>query len=356
MLPADLKSRTLLILGQTVGLVTIRRSGHFNTLSLVEYGNPFDPTLLVSLESENRAENEQLELLRILYSSAPDDLRHDFWQTVTGNAPIQAGNVVGHLIVELQRLDVLPRLKTSNPTDTEAAFLRLVWHALRSKLSLQSVMFSDLDLETLATASVIDHRILTAGGVRISHRPLAAELTATLLTIRRLQYLRLKDQLLQVENPEINTDRRTLVSRLEQLGFSGTLTSAINEVEKKIRAAATELDFRGCMDLLRVIFEETFEESSKRIEKQVGKPAPDGAGNFQPFKQYLENAGLLTPHESDVCQKLYNYLSQAGSHSLMSAPEQLRVSKNTVVEWSLLLVGRVQEYVEIPPNASPSVA
>jgi hypothetical protein len=101
------------------------------------------------------------------------------------------------------------------------------------------------------------------------------------------------------------------------------------------------------MDLLRAIFEETFEESAKRIASKVGTPVPTGptVGNFQPYKQYLENANLLSPHESEVCQKLYNYVSVAGSHSLASAPEQLRVVKNTVVEWCLMLVGRVRATV-----------
>lgn len=50
----------------------------------------------------------------------------------------------------------------------------------------------------------------------------------------------------------------------------------------------------------------------------------------------------MSEKEGEVLQKLYNYVSVAGVHQLGSAPEQVRVAKNTLVEWGLLVVGRVQ--------------
>lgn len=41
-------------------------------------------------------------------------------------------------------------------------------------------------------------------------------------------------------------------------------------------------------------------------------------------------------------KKLYNHLSNAGTHRLGSAPEQVRVSKNMLIELALLIAGRVQ--------------
>ena len=73
----------------------------------------------------------------------------------------------------------------------------------------------------------------------------------------------------------------------ESLNFSPKLIAAIDAVERKIREAVNDLDFRGCMDLMRLVFEETFEESAKRFESKVGRPAQTGTklSNFQPFKQ-----------------------------------------------------------------------
>ena len=73
--------------------------------------------------------------------------------------------------------------------------------------------------------------------------------------------MRLRHELLNSENPELNTDRRELLSRLEALGFSNDVTAALEEVDREIRSAATAFDFNHCMDLLRTVFEAIFSQS-----------------------------------------------------------------------------------------------
>src|SRR6267143_3557140 len=64
--------------------------------------------------------------------------------------------------------------------------------------------------------------------------------------------------------------------------------------------------------------------------------------DFQPWKDLLVTAKVLTSEEADILQKFYNYFSNVGTHRLGSQQEHVRVAKNTVIEWGLLLVGRVQ--------------
>ena len=96
-------------------------------------------------------------------------------------------------------------------------------------------------------------------------------------------------------------------------------------------------------NLVRTIFEEIVEDAAKEVAalKSQALPPP-GAKDFQPWKQLLTNADVLTADEAELFQKLYNYLSNAGAHRLGSAPEQVRISKNTVIEFGLLLVERVR--------------
>jgi hypothetical protein len=98
------------------------------------------------------------------------------------------------------------------------------------------------------------------------------------------------------------------------------------------------------MDLLRTIFERIFQESAFKISTRVGRAAPAGSSvrNFQPFKQYLVNEKVLNDDESEVVQKLYNYVSNTGTHKLGSDVEQVRVTQNTIIEWALMIVGRMQ--------------
>lgn len=156
--------------------------------------------------------------------------------------------------------------------------------------------------------------------------------------------MRLKKILLEGENPEINTDKEILVSRLGTLGFRREIADALTQLDKKLYQAGTPLDFKGCMDLIRTIYEEIIEDAAKNTADKTGKPPPDYPKKpFNPWNQYLKGKDILTADEHELTQKLYNYLSNAGAHRLGSAPEQARVAKNMVIELGLMILGRIQD-------------
>lgn len=171
---------------------------------------------------------------------------------------------------------------------------------------------------------------------------LREELLFVRRTVERVRYLRLRQELIEAVNPEINTDRQTLVSRLEELGFRRDIVEALQELDRKLYGAGRALDFKGVMDLARTIFEEIVEDAAKKTAQLMKRSPPPGGKPFQPWKQFLTDAGLITADEGELLQKLYNYLSNAGAHKLGSAPEQARVTKNMVIELGLLVVGRVE--------------
>ncbi len=63
---------------------------------------------------------------------------------------------------------------------------------------------------------------------------------------------------------------------------------------------------------------------------------------FQGWRQYLKNEGVTTQYEDAVFEKVYAFISHTAVHSLGSAPEQVRVTKNTVIEWTLFVAGRLE--------------
>ena len=138
---------------------------------------------------------------------------------------------------------------------------------------------------------------------------------------QRVRYIRLKNELRALPNPAIDADRQMLRSRIEALGFSKKLSDALNETERRGATAATGLDFKTAMDLLRTFFEEFVEEASQKIAPKTGKPAPAGpsVSHFGSFKDYLRAMNIIGPEEEQLLQKLYNYLSNQGSHALGSA-------------------------------------
>jgi hypothetical protein len=161
--------------------------------------------------------------------------------------------------------------------------------------------------------------------------------------IIRIRYERLRGHLLQGANPEINTDREVLISRMEQMSFRKDIVTAFDELDRKILAAGKPLDFKACVDLARTIYEEITEDAAKRAATVTGDPLPTGQRlSFAPWKDLLVKAKVLTQEEGELYQKLYSHLSNVSTHRLGSAQEHVRIAKNTVIEWDLLLVGRVQ--------------
>jgi hypothetical protein len=160
--------------------------------------------------------------------------------------------------------------------------------------------------------------------------------------ITRIRFLRLKGELLESSSPEISADKVVLRSRLETLGFPPKIVKALDSADRQLTISLTDLEFKQYMDLLRTVFEELVEESARK-SVPASRPYTFGGGHFQPYKQYLQNEGIISGDEAEVIQKLYNYLSNAGAHSLGTSGEQARVCRASIIEWSLLLVGRVQE-------------
>jgi hypothetical protein len=175
---------------------------------------------------------------------------------------------------------------------------------------------------------------------------LASELEHCGQTIQRVRYLRLLDELAQGANPEINTDKQSLITDMQVLGFRDDIAGAFQEVERRLLGAANAFDFRGCMDLSRAAFEKVVQEAARKVAviKSNALP-PSGSGPFQPWKQLLQNCDIMDDKESELFQKFYNYVSSAGTHDLGSAAHEARLTKNISIELALLLVSRVKALV-----------
>lgn len=303
--------------------------------------------------------NDPLLLLRTLYAQCDPDLKSSFASLLLGELSPENAEVVAHAVVDSGGFDTLQhRLFNLDHLSPEVQLG--LWSALDQKLAMESHVFTDSDLSKLTTLQrfVLDQLTpavaLKVGGMTVLGLTPRAELARKLRPsvervgnrISRVLYLRLRKELLEVANPEINADKEILISRMETLGFRADIMTALHEVERKLRAAATALDFKGCMDLLRTIYEEIVEDAGRAMSQATSAQLPNAKRDFQPWNGMLVTTGVLTRDESGLSQKLYNYLSNAGTHRLGSAPEQVRVSKNMVIELGLLIVGRVQAGVQ----------
>lgn len=350
-------------LERKVGLITSQYEG------AAPYQPPPGPPRLVGIPDRTLAprgsltlDSEQLRLLKVLYGQAGPELQAQFGGALLAQLDERTAPLIVHALYELGKLSELTEALRSRESGLEIR--KAVWRAIGDKLAVEHFRFGEPDLDLIDRARAGEDARLRAWprppGVPEYRDSSTGELTPTAwdlklegvratverarMLLERVRYERLKGELLEAGNPEINTDKEMLVSRMEALGFRKAIVEALREVDRRLQAAGTALDFKGCMDLVRTVFEEVLEDAARTVTKkrEISLPLDPPRKHFQPWVQLLENNGILNGDESALAHKLYNFASNTGSHALGSAPEQARVAKNMVIEFCLMVVGRVQ--------------
>jgi len=356
----DLERQIKLILSQAGQHQTFYTADGLRGFSflLSKHGAAKSPSL--APQGELKLVNEPVLLLRRLYASCPPDLQSVFPAMLLGGGNIapDSARVVTHVVLDIGALSWL-REMINGPTHLFA------WHAVSESLlerlqnEQQTVTASDLDeVEWLASALVRVGYAVTQLGIKKRRARITTEDVQLGDTLRKsaenlekivtlVRYQRLKVEILDAQNAEINADERVLLGRIESLGFGRDLQETLYEIERKSQGAVTAADFKSCMDFCRSFLEEFLERAAKRSESRATKPIPATAAksHFQPWRQYLTNVGVLTDDESELLQKLYNYVSNAGSHALGANAEHARVTKNLVIELTMMIAGRVRQLV-----------
>jgi hypothetical protein len=301
--------------------------------------------------------NVQVDLLKKLYASFPPDVQEQLPKVLLAQLNNRTAAVIAHTLVELHHVNAVR--EWSRIDESGLTF----WRAIAEKLRYEHWLLSPDDLQHVlkgmsgiyATAIA---KMSSAGRETLSKEYKEGERAKQLLDndlrpiTTRVEYDRLKAELLNVQNPALDSDRRELLSRLEVLGFDERLSAALDEIDRKLIRASTAFDFKTAMELLRTFFEEFIEEAAKKVSRKstVRFPTGEKLNHFSTYKDYLRNSSIIGREEEELLQKLYNYLSNMGSHVLGSTPEQFHVSRTTVVEWCMMIAGRVQNYLSVPPT------
>jgi len=309
----------------------------------------------VAAPGEYELNGEQITLLLALNAQNPE-LLTDIEAILLDRLDDKTACMVGVTLLVLGRMETLGNLLTNA---TPGLQVRL-WTAVETHLSMQPHTFSESDLFRLLDLS---------GQVRDTLKPLTSPLgkvdlgmlvgvSGSLIQVARelddaitqvtnritlVQYRRLRKELLEAENPALNTDKQDLTQKLGHLGFRSEIVDALGQVDKKLLSAVGPFDFKGCMDLLRTAFEEIVEASARKVATLRPRALPQGPrlNHFSPWREYLENEHVLTKDQGGMAQQLYNYLSNAGSHQLGAGPKEARLSKNMVIELGLMIVDQV---------------
>lgn len=237
MSPDDLKNKIAVILSQVGGepLIYNTSLGPLNLLDVVNH---------IAQPGQAEVIYEPLLLLRTLFAQCPPELKLQFVPLLLNQMTPTNSMTIGHVVVdagELRRLRPYIQAFTM--------FYRPICKALDQKLAMESHRFTEPDLDWIEEAQAPLRASRLKEQQSVARDSLVWWLTRLKSRIDRVRYLRLKKELFEGQNPEINTDKQALVSRLEAVGFRKDIVAALQSFDVKLYAAGTPLDFKGCMDL-----------------------------------------------------------------------------------------------------------
>lgn len=292
--------------------------------------------------------NEQVDYLKRLYASISPDLQREFTSELEAQLDERNAPIVAQTLLEFR--DTLGLYYWQRFDETALNF----WSAIADKVALEHWYFTDEDLDRIESglyrlrcqldSALERHRSGNGRPEEIHTVGRASEVFADVQRVLdRVRYLRIGMELQGIRNPAIDTDRRTLLSRLETLGFPSKLSEALNEVERRGLSAVIPLDFKAAMDLLRGVLESFTREAAVKVAAKNSRPLPSADKlQFAPWKDYLRDTDIVTIKEEELLQKLYNYLSTEGAHQLGTGAEQLNVTRVMVIEMCMMIAGRVE--------------
>jgi hypothetical protein len=171
---------------------------------------------------------EPLLLLRTLLAQCPDELKTEFVPLLLKHMTRSNAMVIAHAVMDARELRRL-----GSHIGYFTPYYMPICKALDQKLAMESHIFNESDLNWIeeAQATLRQSRLKETESLR-KGSPVwwLARLKSR---IARVRYLRLKKELFEGQNPEINTDKQALVSLLEALGFRPRIATALTEADKK---------------------------------------------------------------------------------------------------------------------------
>jgi len=170
--------------------------------------------------------------------------------------------------------------------------------------------------------------------------------------INEIQHFRLRGELLEDVNWEINQDVNKIEEKISLFGLSKELSDGIREIEKEYRQAGSAFNFKTCVDHSRSFLENLDKEIVPKIES---KCRIKFSGNITKAKDVIDYFGkkdvdFLMEKEQNLCRSVYDLASHLGVHSLVSKREYARISKNIIVELALLILDRLEQYLSKSSN------
>ena len=144
-------------------------------------------------------------------------------------------------------------------------------------------------------------------------------------------------QVLRRQPRELNADVERVKQRVSYYEFNPELNELLEKVEADL-GTGDRFDHKAVLAHLRTFFEKLHELCGLQLQKVKPETTErTDLGKCGQAIDYLERQGVLTEKMKALGRALYGVLSNEGVHAISSESEYVRLCRNMVAEYALVL-------------------
>jgi hypothetical protein len=149
--------------------------------------------------------------------------------------------------------------------------------------------------------------------------------------------------------PDLNRDIAEVKKRVSAYQFTEDLNEVLDKVEDGLATGGDEYDQAAMLKHLRTFFEKLHEQVGIKLRAEKVPVAVDGADlmKCQQAIDYLERRGVLTDRMKALGRALYGVLSEEGVHALKADTEYVRLCRNMIAEYALVLFFELERRLQV---------
>lgn len=172
--------------------------------------------------------------------------------------------------------------------------------------------------------------------------PLAAQEVLNQRTAERAKHLQ--------ENPkEMNADVRQVQAHVSQYNFPEVLNEVLQKVDAGLAERGDQFDQAALLKHLRTFFEQLHQHAGQKLRQE--RPGTVDGTDLTKCGQaleYLQRNNVLTDRMFQFGKALYGVLSESGVHAIQSEKEYVRLCRNMVAEYALILFFELDRRIHSP--------
>jgi len=151
----------------------------------------------------------------------------------------------------------------------------------------------------------------------------------------------IKGALHETRSMEVESDKTKVESYLKLLGYNPLLQQALAQAEKEFRTDATGFELKTCLGHLRSFLEQLHAQACAAIA--TGNTPPTEYNKWGLTIAFLKKHKYLSPQEEKLVAGIHAIMSEDGVHPLIAEREYVRLLRNMVIEYGLLLMSILEK-------------